>query len=705
MVSSVSLQPPVRMAGIQNEVKMQATKLAANISAIRESATTSPLGDIKGPKLEDFPALARHASLETLFKCGNDTEALKAIFAGSDNVAAKKAVTEFATLFRSALSATSQSPAATELLVKVGEEYTAHIMKDGLKEKSAFGPWLPATKKAEAKLEALHQKLLSIITENTGGNLGTLSTSFVTNEVMPYVADCIQHQFGCTLDPQTRSNLTALIDRAAAKTVDALEMCHQKLTQEQGVSLGMEARLLELKALIPVLLRDIFTKIPVDKLPEAKTPEPVPGPTPDAGKKPEPAPININITIDSSQHNVDNSQHINNSRSHVDNSQRHTDSSVHDNSVHDNSRKTIDNSRTMIDNSVRDNSRKTIDHSRTMIDNSQRHTSTSSTVTHSHSRMESNTHHAETTHRASTEALEHGVAGKIDVTANAKAEVTTNTSAESTGGKVITSDKENTTKTVAFDEVDGGGNKTIIGKPVQATVHRVDDHKVQSQKADVVNLKPLAGQLAGVKSEKVQLQQSETTVVTGNKADTIDKDKNQTDTTGQFSGLKFKQNAFLSAIPSVTNMRSTHFNARNGFLDVVRKALEPDAGTSFPVRRAFDGLRSELLSNDSVKSTALKAQCGDIDNHPELKVKIDTLKEVISHHPQKGKLAEVALQFAREAGLTKQKGETDYLLSSVLDGVLGDPGWRNGMTFESYLNKPGADRVITTVDGLHTQFY
>ncbi|VDZ77175.1 pathogenicity island 1 effector protein [Salmonella bongori] len=126
------------------------------------------------------------------------------------------------------------------------------------------------------------------------------------------------------------------------------------------------------------------------------------------------------------------------------------------------------------------------------------------------------------------------MAGKIDVTANAKAEVTTNTSAESTGSKEITSDKGNTPKTVVFDEVDGGGNKTTIGKPVQATVHRVDDHKVQSQKAEVVNLKPLAGQQVGVNSEKVQLQQSETTVVTGNKADTVDKDKNQTDTTGQF---------------------------------------------------------------------------------------------------------------------------------------------------------------------------
>ncbi|EIO7470865.1 SPI-1 type III secretion system effector SipA [Salmonella enterica subsp. enterica] len=684
MVSSVSLQSPVRMAGIQNEVKMQAMKLAANISAIRESATTPPLGDIKGPKLEHFPALVRHASLEALFKCGDDTEALKAIFAGSDNVAAKKTVTEFATLFRSALSATSQSAAATELLVKVGQEYTAQIMKDGLQEKSAFGPWLPATKKAEAKLEALHQKLLSIITENTGGNLGTLSTSFVTNEVMPYVADCIEHQFGCTLDPLTRSNLTALIDRAAAKTVDDLDMCHQKLTQEQGISLGMEARHLELKALIPVLLRDIFTKIPVDKLPEAKTPEPVPGPTPDAGKKPEPAPINININIDSSNHHVDNSQHINNSRSHVDNSQRHTDSSVHDNSVHDNSRKTIDNSRTM-------------------IDNSQHHTSTSSTVTHSHSRMESNTHHAETTHRASTGALEHGVAGKFDVTAHAKAEVTTNTSAESTDGKVITSDKENTTKTVAFDEVDGGGNKTTIGKPVQATVHRVDDHKVQSQKAEVVNLKPLAGQQVGVNSEKVQLQQSETTVVTGNKANTIDNGNNQSDKAGPFSGLKFKQNSFLSTVPSVTYMHSIHFNAREAFLGVIRKALEPDTSTPFPVRRAFDGLRAEILPNDTIKSAALKAQCSDIDKHPELKAKMETLKEVITHHPQKEKLAAIALQFAREAGLTRQKGETDFVLSNVLDGLIGDGSWRAGPAYESYLNKPGVDRVFTTVDGLHMQ--
>ncbi|MDI5454324.1 hypothetical protein MJM04_29825, partial [Salmonella enterica subsp. enterica serovar Cerro] len=36
--------------------------------------------------------------------------------------------------------------------MKVGAEYTAQIIKDGLKEKSAFGPWMPETKKAEAKL-------------------------------------------------------------------------------------------------------------------------------------------------------------------------------------------------------------------------------------------------------------------------------------------------------------------------------------------------------------------------------------------------------------------------------------------------------------------------------------------------------------------------------------------------------------------------
>ncbi|EBY1879738.1 hypothetical protein PX359_004444, partial [Salmonella enterica] len=48
-------------------------------------------------------------------------------------------------------------------------------------------------------------------------------------------------------------------------------------------------------------------------------------------------------------------------------------------------------------------------------------------------------------------------------------------------------------------------------------------------------------------------------------------------------------------------------------------------------------------------------------------------------------------------------GETDYVLSNVLDGLIGDGSWRAGPAYESYLNKPGVDRVITTVDGLHMQ--
>lgn len=293
--------------------------------------------------------------------------------------------------------------------------------------------------------------------------------------------------------------------------------------------------------------------------------------------------------------------------------------------------------------------------------------------------------------------------GKIDVTAHATAEAVTNASAESSGGKVVTSEKGTTGETASFDEVDGGDNKVIIGKPMQATVHGVAGNKEQIQTADTVNVKTLASQLPDVEDVKIHTLQPETTVNTGNKAGTTDNDNSQADKAGQFSGLKFKQNGFLSAIPSVTNMRSMHFDARETFLGVIRKALEPDTSTPFPVRRAFDGLRAEILSNDSIKSAALKAQCSDINKHPELKVKIDTLKEAITLHPQREKLAEVALQFAREAGLTKLKGETDYLLSTMLDGIIGDVSWRNGPSFESYLNKPGVDRVITTVDGLHMQ--
>ncbi|EDQ4518143.1 pathogenicity island 1 effector protein SipA [Salmonella enterica subsp. enterica] len=637
MVASVRIQAPVVMPGMQNEIRTQATDLAANLSAVRGNAAATLSGEIKGTQLEHFPALTKQANLEELFNYGKDAGALKDIFTNSNNVGAKKAVMEFAGLFRSALDVGKNSSAAKELLTQVGEEYTAQIMKDGLTDKSAFGPWTPGTKKAEAKLETLKDKLLDIIKDNTGGDLGKLSTNFVMHEVMPYIADCIEHNFGGKLDPLTRSNITQLVDKAAAKAVDALDQCHQQLMQEQGTSFGMQARHLELQALIPLLLRNVFAQIPADKLPESKIPEPAAGPVPDGGKKTEPAGININISIDSSKHSVDNSQ------------------------------------------------RRYESH----------HSNTSSSVTHNHS-----THQTETSHSAGKGIVDQGI---VDVTAHATAEVVTNASAESNDAKVVTSEKGTTGETAAFDEVDGVTSKVIIGKPVQATVHGVDDNKEQSQTATVVDVKTPASQLAGVEREKIDTLQSETSAITHNQSGTIANDTSQAENAGQFSGLRFKQNGFLSVIPSVTNMHSIHFNARERFLEVVRKALEPDGATPFPVRRAFDGLRTEILPNDSIKSAALKAQCSEIDKHPELKAKIDTLKEVITHHPQRAKLAEVARQFAREGGLTKLKGETDYVLSNVLDGIIGNPNWREGPAFESYLNKPGVDRVITTIDGLHLQ--
>lgn len=72
-------------------------------------------------------------------------------------------------------------------------------------------------------------------------------------------------------------------------------------------------------------------------------------------------------------------------------------------------------------------------------------------------------------------------------------------------------------------------------------MHGVDDNKQQSQTAEIVNVKPLASQLAGVENVKIDTLQSDSTVITGNKAGTTDNDNSQTDKTGPFSGLKFKQ--------------------------------------------------------------------------------------------------------------------------------------------------------------------
>lgn len=682
MVTSVGNPTPVIISNLQTENRASATKLGANISAVSETSATLLSDTVKSMQLEDFPGLLRQSSMEKLFNCNKNSQALKDIFSNSENDGAKRAIVRFAELFNTAAEAFNGSPVATEMLNKLGEEYTDKILKDKLQAKSTFGPWTPDTGKGKETLKAMEKKLLSIVNDNSGNDPGFLISTFINKQVMPYISNCIESYFNCELDPSTRNDLTHLVDKAAMKAVEALKECHIKLTEEQGACIGKESRHIETAAMLPLLLRNIFTQIPKDKLPDAKIPEPEAGPVPDGGKKPEPAGINININIDSSNRSVDNSQHINNSRSHVDNSQHN------------------------IDNSTNDNSRKTTDNSRTFIDNSQQHyeshyTSTSSTVSNSHSHVDSNTHQTEMTHSKGT--IDQGVAGKIDVTAHATAEVTSNTSSESTGGKIVTPEKGITGKTVVFDQADGGGDKIIIGKPVQATVHDVDVNKEQSLTAEIVNVKPLASQLAGVENVKNNTLQSETAVITGNKAGTTDNDNSQTDKAGPFSGLKFKQNGFLSVMPSVTNMHSMHFDAREVFLGVVRKALEPDTSTPFPVRRAFDGLRAEILPNDSIKSAALKAQCSDINSHPELKAKMDTLKEVITHHPQREKLAEVAKQFAREAGLTRLKAETDYVLSNVLDGLIEDGSWRKGPAFESYLNKPGVDQVVTTVDGLHMQ--
>ncbi|VEA01137.1 pathogenicity island 1 effector protein SipA [Salmonella enterica subsp. salamae] len=639
MVTSVGNPTPVIISNLQTENRASATKLGANISAVSETSATLLSDTVKSMQLEDFPGLLRQSSMEKLFNCNKNSQALKDIFSNSENDGAKRAIVRFAELFNTAAEAFNGSPVATEMLNKLGEEYTDKILKDKLQAKSTFGPWTPDTGKGKETLKAMEKKLLSIVNDNSGNDPGFLISTFINKQVMPYISNCIESYFNCELDPSTRNDLTHLVDKAAMKAVEALKECHIKLTEEQGACIGKESRHIETAAMLPLLLRNIFTQIPKDKLPDAKIPEPEAGPVPDGGKKPEPAGINININIDSSNRSVDNSQHINNSRSHVDNSQHN------------------------IDNSTNDNSRKTTDNSRTFIDNSQQHyeshyTSTSNTVSNSHSHVDSNTHQTEMTHSKGT--IDQGVAGKIDVTAHATAEVTSNTSSESTGGKIVTPEKGITGKTVVFDQVDGGGDKIIIGKPVQATVHDVDVNKEQSLTAEIVNVKPLASQLAGVENVKNNTLQSETAVITGNKAGTTDNDNSQTDKAGPFSGLKFKQNGFLSVMPSVTNMHSMHFDAREVFLGVVRKALEPDTSTPFPVRRAFDGLRAEILPNDSIKSAALKAQCSDINSHPELKAKMDTLKEVITHHPQREKLAEVAKQFAREAGLTRLKAETDY---------------------------------------------
>ncbi len=124
---------------------------------------------------------------------------------------------------------------------------------------------MAARNKSGSEAGKLEKRLLDIIKNNTGGELSKLSTNLVMQEVMPYIASCVNIT-GWHVRSLTRSNLTHLVDKAAAKAVERL-ICAAKLTQEQGTSVGREARRSEMQTLIPLLLRNVFAQIPADKLP------------------------------------------------------------------------------------------------------------------------------------------------------------------------------------------------------------------------------------------------------------------------------------------------------------------------------------------------------------------------------------------------------------------------------------------------------
>lgn len=157
MVTSVGNPTPVIISNLQTENRASATKLGANISAVSETSATLLSDTVKSMQLEDFPGLLRQSSMEKLFNCNKNSQALKDIFSNSENDGAKRAIVRFAELFNTAAEAFNGSPVATEMLNKLGEEYTDKILKDKLQAKSTFGPWTPDTGKGKETLKAMEK--------------------------------------------------------------------------------------------------------------------------------------------------------------------------------------------------------------------------------------------------------------------------------------------------------------------------------------------------------------------------------------------------------------------------------------------------------------------------------------------------------------------------------------------------------------------
>ncbi|KMN36763.1 hypothetical protein VI26_05640 [Chromobacterium sp. LK1] len=303
------------LSALLNGPARPASALARRLSEARSSDAAPPrrhsLAD-----LASYKADYSRDSVAALFAASSQSQRLGELYQDSPNRYAKLEIAEFAKVYSQLSRQEGLSEQARQALDGLAQQYTDKILKDGLGEKSAFGPWTPRTDKQYQQRSKLEHKLAVMMERQCPGGVLQLGNDFMRREVVPFILSRVESHLGRQLDESTCQRLTELVDSAAMKAFEELRLRRGELIEQRGVSVGTLARDLDTVAILPQLLRSLLEGLgqgPKDpQQPEpvrADQPDPGPGPRPspgpaDPGETPRPQEVHYHFNFnDNSQDN------------------------------------------------------------------------------------------------------------------------------------------------------------------------------------------------------------------------------------------------------------------------------------------------------------------------------------------------------------------------------------------------------------------
>ncbi|MEH4397644.1 invasin, partial [Escherichia coli] len=325
-MQSINNTTPLSSLLPSNTSNIEHSDLKNKISDVTCS-TSSPKETISASFKENFSTSFNKKSLDFLFSSSGKEAALRDIFLNSNNTYAKSEITEFSNVLYSLVHQNNLQFDNEPGLQKIVNQYSDLIIKDKLSKDSVFGPWSAKNKKAHALRQNIEHRLAQLAQKHTSGEALSLGQKLLNTEVSSFIKNDILGELKLNNDVLSSLNLDDLIDSQAKLAFDSLREHRRSTIENSGFGIGKLSRDLNTVAILPELLKKVFTDIAND----IKEQHPTPSSQEPSASAPAPDEPDSGLKHDT---NTPSQPVI---HYHINNDNRTYDNRVFDNRVFDNS--------------------------------------------------------------------------------------------------------------------------------------------------------------------------------------------------------------------------------------------------------------------------------------------------------------------------------------------------------------------------------